>query len=389
MTIAQFNTLAFASSETVVTDEKHMINLVQNRAYTLTSLIGGRSPEEVFKASSELSGFAYLEKQDRGKRYDPASLQVEFSNPQLGTRMSAEWSFYYNHMGWSKTEIELNPQSMAGGKARRTRYLEVLQTKHQNLWQSVIDQIEDETWTPADFNAMRGVDAVSVPQSIPYFITEESDGLPLQVDESSVTNVQGIDPTAAGKSKWKNKVLNYASAGGPVAAAGDLVGQLIRMGTNLHFHALPMKTEFGERETMSDVAFCSDNGLGYITAALRIGQDTWNSREMAGYGLMLNGVAYTNIPALDDAALYATGGGSLATEATGGSATNTGPRFYFVTRDAIRTFFFKGQHFQMDEVERLTAAGRPNDYIQGVNVWNQNWLEDRRKCGIVAPTGSL
>ena len=395
MSIAQFTDLANKTGDTIVETEGHMINLVQQRAYTVATLIGGRSGPSVFKGSPTLRDVVYLKKEDRGQRYDPAGLQVDFTNPQIGTPMTSEWSFYYNYMSWSKPEIELNAPSAAGAKYRRTRYKEVLEGKQQNLWQSMVDQMEDEAWAPANFSAMRTT--FQAPSSIPYFITEQSNGVPIQADGSAVTDIQGLSPLTAGQENWDNARSTYSSAGGAVAGSTDLLGELIRMGTNLHYHALPMKSEHGERETMSDVSFCSDNGLGYITAALRIGQDRWNAREMAGYGLMLNSVAYVNIPALDSALLYAndpsptglvTEGGLDSAGAADASAI-TGPRFYFVTKDALRTFFFQGQHFQVDEVERLTQAGRPNDYVQGANIWNQNWCADRRKLGIVSPSVDL
>lgn len=384
MSIAQFTDLANKTGDTIVETEGHMINMVQKRAYTVSTLIGGRSGPEVFKGSPTLRDVVYLKKEDRGQRYDPAGLQVDFTNPQIGTPMTSEWSFYYNYMSWSKPEIELNAPSAAGAKYRRTRYKEVLEGKQQNLWQSMVDQMEDEAWAPANYASMRTT--FQAPSSIPYFITEETTGIPIQSDGSAVTDIQGLSPSTAGQENWDNARLTYASAGGAVAGATDLVGQLVRMGTNLHYHSLPMKSEHGERETMTNVAFCSDNGLGYVTAALRIGQDQWNAREMAGYGLMINGVAYVNIPALDTATLYDDGSSGLATES---AADITGPRFYYVTKDALRTFFFQGQHFQVDEVERLTQAGRPNDYVQGANIWNQNWCADRRKLGIVSPSVDL
>ena len=387
MPITDFNDLAIKTGPTIVGPEGKMLNAVQKRAYTQATLIGGRTGPEVFRSSPNLQDIIYLQKEDRGQRYDPAGLQVDFTNVQVGTETSSKWSHYYNYMAWSEIEIEQNAPSATGGSYRRTRYKEILQGKQQNLWQSMIDQMEDECWAAADYDAMRTT--YLKPASIPYFITEDDGGLPLDATATQVTDVQGLNPNTAGQENWDNKRGTYSTAGGAVAGGTDILGQLIRMGVDLHYHSLPIKAEHGERETMTNVAFCSDYGLGYITSALRIGQDTWNSREMSQGGLMINGVAYINIPSLDSAALYDDGSSGLKTEQAGeGSGAKVGPRFYFVSPDALKTFFFAGKHFDVDAPVNLTAAGRPNDWIQGANIWNQMFCTDRRRLGIVSPSGS-
>ena len=384
MPISDFTDLARETGPTIIGSESKMINAVQKRAYTLSTLIGGRTGPEVFRSSPTIQDTIYLSKEDRGQRYDPAGLQVDFTNVQVGTETSSQWSHYYNYMAWSVMEIEKNAPSATGGSYRRLRYKEILKGKQQNLWQSMIDQCEDETWAAADYATMRTSNLA--PQSIPYYITEDAGGLPLDSTATAVTDVQGLNPNTAGQENWDNKRLTYATAGGAVAGSTDLVGQLVRMGTTLGYQSLPMKSEFGERATMSNVCFCSDNALGYVTAALRIGQDQWNSREMSEGGLMINGVAYINIPSLDTAALYDDGSSGLATES---AADITGPRFYFVSPDALRTFFFSGKHFSVDAPVNLTAAGRPNDWVQGANLWNQTVCSDRRRLGIVSPSVDL
>lgn len=384
MPISDFIDLARETGPTIIGSESKMINAVQKRAYTLSTLIGGRTGPEVFRSSPTMQDTIYLQKQDRGQRYDPAGLQVDFTNVQVGTETSSQWSHYYNYMAWSVMEIEKNAPSATGGSYRRLRYKEILKGKQQNLWQSMIDQCEAETWAAADYAAMRTTNLK--PQSIPYYITEDTGGLALDSTATAVTDCQGLNPNTAGQENWDNERGTYSSTGAPVAGGTDLIGALINMGTKLHYTSLPMKSEFGERETMTNVSFCSDYALGYVTAALRIGQDKWNSRELSQGGLSINGVAYINIPSLDTAALYDSGSSTLATEQ---AADITGPRFYFVSPDALRTFFFSGKHFSVDDPVNLTASGRPNDWVQGANLWNQTVCTDRRRLGIVSPSVNL
>jgi len=388
MSIAQFNDLAIKTGDTIVGSEDHMLNLVQARAHTPAFLIAGKSAEEVFESSPTLRDILYLKKEDRGQRYDIADLDVNFTNPQVGTPATAEWSFYYNYMAWSKPEIELNATSDMGPKFRRTRYKKVLRGKQQNLWQSMIDQMEDECWAAADDVAMRTT--YKAPMSIPYFITEETGGVPLDAQTGAPLasgSVMGISP--ATYPTWDNHRLRYTSTGLPVDGGTDFISKCVAMTTKLGYRKIRGLKEHGEGETRSDVAFISDTGLGYLTAALRLGQDQWNSRELANGDLMLSGVAYQNIPSLDTAAVYTDGAGGLATEEKGGAASNTGPRVYFCTKDALKPFFFKGQHFSVDDPVNLTAIGKPNNWVQGANIWNQLWCGLRNRLGIVSPTGAL
>lgn len=387
MGIADFTQLADSVSETFVTDESHMINVVQDRCYTAGYLVGGKTPEEVFRATPTLRDTLYLTKKDMGRRYDPADLKMDFSNPQLGTQVSAEWSFYVNHMAWSKMEVELNAPSSAGKKYTKARFKELLNTKRQNLMQSMVDQMESEIWAPAE-DTLMGTDYLA-PMSIPYFITEESGGVPLDGTTGSALSsgdVMGLD--VASYSNWDNERLTYGDASGNTAGGGDLIGQLVLMGIKLHYKALPKEPQHGERESRPNVVLCSDKGINYILAANREGQDMWTAREYGAGALILNGVVYENIPALNTAALYTDGSSGMVAEDSA-SATNRGPRYYFISKDALRPFFFKDNYFSADPAANLTAVGRPNDWVKVFHTWNQLWCQDRRKLGIVSPSGTL
>ena len=372
------------TSETQLGGDKGYLNLVQLPHYTSVFLMGGRTPEEMFRTSQTIRKTLYLSEENVGQRFGGAGLRMDFQNVQIGTKVTTQMSYYANHIAWDEVEIDLNADSDMGREAIRARFHEIITGKLQNLAQSHATTFENEKWAAADQAAMRT--NFTAPMSLPYFITEQDNGLPLQADNTAMTDVLGLAP--ATYPKWDNTRVSYGALGGDDADGGDLIGALIFAAQKTHFEPLPIKPEHGVMESAPNVVFCSNDGLRKVQAAIRAGVDQWGRRELdVAYGLTLGNMVIRNVTTLDSAALYKpVSGSALATEAT---ADLTGPRFWGVSKKAFMPSFMKDRMMKMEKPVNLTAIGAPNEWVQVCKTYNQLLCWDRSKSFIVSPSTDL
>jgi len=380
-----FTDMVRETSETALGGRNGYENLVQRRHYTSNFLMGGKSAEEFIQTGQTIRDTLYLNSEDVGKRFGGAGLRFDWENKQIGTKVTSQMSYYANYIAWDEVELDHNVDSSMGPAYIRSKFNDILKGKYQNLTQTTCDQFEDEKWAPADQATMRT--DFTAPMSIPYYITEaNSGGLPLQSDETSMTDVLGLTPASYGD-RFSNKVVTYSSYGGDAEDGTDLLGSLDYAAMICHFEPLPMKPEHGVMESSPNVVFCSDEGLRVVGAALRAGQDQWGRSEFPGfYGLTLGNIVFRNVTALNNAALYAGGSSALVDEM---SATLDGPRFWGLSKSALRPLFMRDRYMTPGDVTNLTAVGKPNEYVQVFKTYNQLWCTDRRRLFIVTPGASV
>jgi hypothetical protein len=379
-----FTDMVRETSETALGGRNGYENLVQKEHYTSSFLMGGKSAEEYIQTGQTIRDTLYLQSEDVGKRFGGAGLRFDWQNTQIGTKVTAQMSYYANYIAWDELELDLNADSSMGPAYIRSKFNDILKGKYQNLTQTTADQFESEKWAAADQATMRT--DFTAPMSIPYFITEETDGIPHDSTGADLSDVLGISP--ATYSKWDNKRVTYGALGGAATDGDDLLGALDYAAMISHFEPLPMKPEHGIMESSPNVVFCSDSGLRLVGAALRAGQDQWGRQEYPGfYGLTLGSMVFRNITTLNDAALYTPpGGGTLVDE---DSANHSGPRFWGVSKKALRCMFMRDRYMTPGEVTNLTAVGKPNEYVQVFKTYNQLWCSNRRRLFIVSPSADL
>lgn len=374
--------------ETSATEISHpnkgYLNLVQSPHYTSAFLIGGKTEKELFNVGHTLAQTVMFETVDASQRFGSGGVKVDFTNPQIGTKLTANMSYLYNHIGWNESEVEGNLDLEMGMTYIRSQFNDIMEGKHQNLYQVMADVFENESWGAANQQKMR-VDG-SLPMSIPYYITEETNGLPLQADGSAMTDVLGESPVTY--SNHDNVRATYANLGGKDIAGDDLIGSLLDARTRADFEPLPMNSEYGIESSIPNVVFCSNYGLKVLTAAYRHGQDKWApNQSLTAHGIPLDGMMIRNITALDSAALFAAnGGGALVAET---AADITGARFWGTSSNSMQVKFQKGKYMNPDAPVNLTIAGVPYEWVQGYKTTNQLWCTSRKKNFIVSPSVAL
>jgi len=379
------------TSETALGGNKGYLNLVQAARYTNNFLIGGKTEEELLHTGQTIRRTLYLSPENVGKRFGGAGLRFNWENRQIGTKVTTQMSFYANYLAWDELELDLNADSTMGKEYIRAKFNDILRGKFQNLAQTTATQFENENWAPGNQAAMRT--NFTAPMSIPYYITEQDDFIPLDSTGAALSDVLGLSPVTY--PNFANQRVTYSTVGGDAPDGSDMVGALLHASNLATFEPLPMNPEHGVDATAPNVVFCSDSGLRYLTGSFRQGQDRWGSREL-GYGMVLGNMYFHNISALGSALLYEpNGGGALVAETTAstggvsGATGVTGPRFYGVTKNVMQPLFMRDRYMEPGEVTNLTSAGAPNEYVQVFKTYNQLVCCDRSKLFIVSPSAAL
>lgn len=358
-------------------------NLVSKGHYTTSWLLSGRKAEDTFQLGHTLKATLYAKKISTVQRHGGGKLRVDYTNAQPGVEISSEFSWQTNHMGWNEDEVEANLNPMMGPKYVRAMFQEILDGKRQNLNQDCLDEFESSLWLPADQTAMEAGDKA---KSIPYYINEEG-YMPLQSDGSNITSINGVTATTA--PNYDNQRLTYSAATDAGIAnpdGSDLLGRLLGMARRCHFQPLPIGAGYGTKEEIPSVVLCSQKGMDYAQAQFRHAQDQWSKREETPLGFKFGGLMFQICDELDTAALYDDGSSGLATES---AADITGPRFYFINRNALCMKFQTGKFMRYDAPTNLTAGNYPYEWVQVVKTKHQLWGVDRRKLGIVSPAASV
>jgi len=380
------------TSETALGGKNGYRNLVQQAHYTSNFLVGGKTDEEMLHTGQTIRDTLYLKSENVGKRFGGAGLRFDYDNKQVGTKVTTQMSFYATYLAWDEVELDLNADSSMGKEYIRAKFNDILKGKYQNLTQTQADQFEGEMWAVANQADMRT--NFAAPMSIPYYLTEQTTGFPIQGGgAASMTDVLGLSPTTY--DKWKNQTVTYDAYGGDADDGNDLIGSLIYAAQISHFEPLPFNPEYGVMESVPNVVFCSDTGLRVVTAALRAGQDTWGQRELTHMGVTLDNMVFRNITALNTAALYSANAvtSDAATVAYAESAASgihaDGPRYYGVSKKAMNPMFMRDRYMKAGDVTDLTAVGKPNEFVQVFKTYNQLVCTDRSKCFVVSPAAAL
>jgi len=310
-----------------------------------------------------------------------------YQNAQTGVKVSAPISYQAAPLAWNENEVAANMDPSMGKTYIKAQFEKTYGAKVQNVVQTIIDDLETSHWNAADQTAMEAGDKAL---SIPYYVTEETGGLALDVNSGSAMSAINGVTMAQTNSKYDNVRLQYTVTGGNSPAATDLIGRIVGAARRCHWSSLPAgAAQHGSLESIPGVVFCSNWGMDLVQAAYREhGGNQWGTMEMTPYGLTIAGMVFVNVDALETAALYTDGSSGLVTESASG-ATNTGPRFYGISTKHMCQLFQPGQFMAKDDPENLTAVGKPYEWVQIFKTAHQLWCADRRRHFIVYPDSDI
>lgn len=382
--LGEFTTLMASQGPAWASGPEVLINEAVKRRYTHSRIQNGKRMDEMCQGGDEIKDTIFLEEKSTFRRYNP-NVKINVENPQTGITWTVPWAFATAHMSWTKQEIGLNKDTTTA-KFRAQRYKALMYQKHQNLWTDMCNSMEDELWaTPneTDMESSTPSDA-RVPYSIPCFITENTNGAPLNADNTSWSTVQGISPSA--QAKWRNQQETYT-----YNSSTDTTTIFTRMSKLLHqvkFDRLPKHGEYSDKTTSPHVILCSLAGMTNYEHALRTNQDEFRGiGKTSGQDPDYNNPTFRNVPldyieALDTASLY-TDGSATADE---DGATLTGPRYYFVNGEYMNFIWHSENYCILEDPVNLTAGGQPFTYVQHVDCWNNLIARSRYRQGILSPS---
>ena len=384
--LEQFTTLMASQGPAWASGHEEIVNEAVLRSYTIARIQNGKNMMEYVQGGDEITDTIFFEEVSTWQRYNP-NVTITRQNPQTGTTWTVPWSFGTAHMSWTKQEIGPNKDTTTRSY-RSQRYKAVMYQKHQNLKTDICNAWDAELWAVPDETNMESTtpSGPRVPYSLPVFITEETDGIPLGDGSTAWAggNVQRIGVVA--NPKWNNQRGTYTyHATTDNDSIFPAMSSLLRL---LKFDRLPKDPQYSDKTTSRHVILCSNNGMTNYEHALRKNQDEFRGiGKTSGQDPDYNNPTFRNVPldyieALDTVAIYDdTAGTALADET---AAANTGPRYWFINGQYLN-FVVHSENYLVLE-DPIRPSGQPFTRVQDVDCWNNVICRSRRRQGILSPS---
>ncbi len=383
--LEQFTTLMASQGPAWASGPEEIINEAVRRRYTIARIQAGKNMMEYVQGGDEITDTIFLTEASTWQRYNP-NVDIQRQNPQTGVTWTVPWSFGTAHMSWTKQEIGLNKDTTTRS-FRSQRYKAVMYQKHQNLKTDICNSWEDELWAQPDEVNMESTSPTSprVPYSLPCFITEETDGIPLGATATSWAGgaVQRIGVTA--NPKWDNQRGTYTY--NKTTDTTNIFAGMSRLLRNLKFDRLPKDPQYSDKTTSPHVILCGANGMTNYEHALRQNQDEFRGvGKNSGQDPDYHNPTFRNVPldyieSLDDALLYDSGSSTTVAEA---NANLSGPRYWFINGQYLN-FVVHSENYMVLE-EPIRPSGQPFTRVQDVDCWNNVICRSRRRQGILSPS---
>lgn len=391
MSLSLFTDFMASTGPRYLTSAMDVVNEAVRTNYAgLGYMLKGQMASTVTQGGADIRDSIYLATTRRSRTYAPNEPQT-YTMPQTLVGWSIPWRFTMTDMVWTDEEITLQSGgSGASQESKFQKYKDIKYQKERDMWTDALNHMDDLLWAAPDKSKMEAA-AGREPYSIPAFINEQTNTL-FNSDSTSGaggawTTVENIDPTLAGQTTWQNQKFTYANF--TVNDSGNLINAFDRAFLSTDFRPPPIKTEFYEGAPTSAQRFiaCSLNGYTKTMQLLRASNDRWAALNDPATGFLE--VRYAGIPLvycsqLDTAALYLDTGTSLAAET---AANTTGPRFYGINAEYLRSVFHSDRFFHNQGTMRDPA--QPTTYIMVVNSYFNLVCRSRRRQFIISPSTDL
>ena len=403
--LSVFNDFMTATDSAVLTSPDSIVNEAVKHNYLLARFMKGRGNQEVLQGGKTIKDQIFFDEDSTFEYYQP-NATFTWQNPQVLSEWEIQWRFCVDHMSWTDHEIELNAGGGLSTKARHAVYKRLRRVKEQRLWTSLLNGVEDSFFAAPDVGEMEDSGGTK-PYSLPAFVNEDANTLYNPGSGGAAwTTVEGINPTATGKTKWKNKKATYlgTNEASATAATTGIFAAFDQMYHNVRFAAPPTKQEYFENDSLNrQMILCSKWGLTKYMQLLRDGNDRFAAPSMQDPAYMkptYGGIALEYVSALDTAALYtnytasganvqegADAGGSHADAIEAGAGTGDalakGPRYYWINANYLLPVFHSKRYMHRHAV--MTHPNQPFTHVQPIDCWMNFVCRSRQRQGIVSP----
>lgn len=384
-----------------LTGAEQVVNEAVKNTYLISRFLKGKGMDEVIQGGKNITDELMLDDQSTAVFAQPNDT-FSWSNPQVLTQWTSNWRFLVDHMSWTDQEIDLQVNSGMTRGARHEVYKRVKRSKEQRMWTSAFNKMETALWAVPDKSKQESADGTD-PYSLPAFVNEYTNGLFAVPDAGAGlpggnwTVVKGIDPTASGKTRWKPQLELYGSASATAdnaaVATRNAIQAMDRMWLKIKFQPPGTRQEYFENAALNRQFIAASRiGISHYSAMMRASQDLYASvsrQDPAYVNPAYAGIDLLYVSELDTAALYldaaATPDALLAE--VGAATDNSGPRYYFLNGNYIKTVFHEANYF--DKKPSMRHPNQPFTTIQPVSIWYNLVCRSRQRQGLVAPSGAV
>lgn len=380
-----------ASNEaSYINEAKGVVNAATERKFAWRRLLSGKTPKQYLQGGQKIKSFIQLDDAASAHFYSVGDSESP-SQPQTVTTWSVDWRFLRDSMTWDDETVNLSTAGM-GRNARHRELFNFKEQIEQAMWTSMINKMEAALWAQPDGSTMEAaVDSGGeVPYSIPVFINEDTNTIPLGFSNDSISTIQGINPST--KTNWKHQTETYTE-GSVNGANPNLLRAMSKMVRKVGFDDLPGKEEYSDKATMPSVVWASLNGVAEYEDSMRQTQDSfvYTGRQDPAYAKpTIHGIPVEYVSQLDTAAIFPTGtSGAYSTEDStdATSPDNEGPRYFFVNCADLCPVFHTEMYMKKHPV--LTPYNQPSRHTIYVDTYYNLTCKNRRTQGLVYPAADI
>lgn len=375
---------------TVFTGARDIINDSQKTNYnTQGYLMRGQPMSSVIQGGTQIVDDIFLSAVRKARPYRAGAKQ-SYSNPQTGIQLACPWRQFITDITWDDTERELNEGAAREGN--RSLQLKDIWTKKQMVtYSDWCDFTEELYWNVPDKTRMEDANG-DLMYSFPALINEFTSGLyPAAAPGGLWSTKLGIDPTAAGQTRWDNQRfaytdVNVASTSGGIKS-GSLISVFKTAFNKLDLRPPPQFKEYFEAANAKPASFvaCSQKGQTFVWDMYMSSQNRW-SDQMDPWGMpTFGGVPFVYVGQLDGAPLYPTGtAGALSTEDAFVTAAACGPRYKLIQSEYIKQFYHS--KFTFRNLGVMDDRAQPTSHTMPLLTWTNLFPRSLYRQGEIYPS---
>lgn len=362
-----------------------VMEAVKNTYWFGRLIQGQRSKKKMIAGGANIRHSMIFQDSGSLETYLPGA-NHNWKNVQRLKRVQVEWRYAMAHMSWVEQEI-INNEIVAYGddEARFCEFVNIRNEKETICWASIWNGLENLLWQvpfPGDMEDADGTE----PQSIPFHINEDANGLFDPQTEAAFTTKQGLDPTSSALAgRYAPKAQTYGSAA--VNNADNIISRLDDLSEQLTFEQPPtMKQYWEDPRYNKQMIVTTRRGRAIYKQLLRQHQDHFvaGPQDPAYPDPQYFGIPIQRASTLEGLALYDSGSSTLADEF---GASAKGPRFYVLNAEYLYPVFHARRYFYKYEVTKHHNV--PDTWVLPIAVWFNTICTSYQRQGILSPTGSV
>lgn len=372
-----------------VTPKKFRVNLAQRNNYrTLQFALAGRPMADLLRAGSDVRARLLDKATAKAYWYDVASENHEPQIDENGAYAIAYWCTHMAHTSYKEEPLAINAGGWQPGSVEEQTLTVELWAKMQELWTQCYGSWSDTFWCVPDQASMMGTTPTR-PICIPAIVNAFANGLFQETPGTSATYWTSVNQVAPSTvPAWVPYIGTYGAGGAGFTAnnAANLIPALVQAFLKTEFEPPPSHKDYFDPP---DEAQMMPSGSALITSAVGLGnvmglyvnsQHKWDNYNDPRNSPMYGGCPFVYEQALDSLPIYLnTAGTGLTTES---AADLTGPRYYGINFNYLRTYFHAAKAMQVLEPMRRGLT----TWQQGINTMGTVLCTGRNRHFILSPS---